>query len=575
MAAFRYPRTSQPQGAGSSRIDWSNPITRGLAVLRDGPLGLDGVTRATPVSGSVISGVGPIGLLASYTAGSTGGHKYASGNLTTGPATVFAVCTRRGTNAASLRLYSETNGAAAGLDLASAGSTSDLTLTIGTSATSAQTVALGFFSGYDNTLIRIGVVTDGVIPSPSTKLFRNGLLQTASLINAGSGSQNARSTYSMFGNNAVNPTGSPRGWNGDIYLGLVWNRALSDSEIKSISNNPWQIFAPVSRQIWVPVSGGGLVTATGVASTAAVGTVAPKIDAPLAGASGTAAQGTLIPALTVPAIGVSSTAATGTATPNITVALSGVSTATATGTMTTGGDVTVAATGVSTAAATGTVAPSITVALSGASSAAATGALSATLQQTLSGAASPTALGMLSPQISAPLTGNSSTTALGTMVVPGDLTVALTGVSGTAALGTLTAVAPSAASKSGVNRLWLIDYYTKAFAVKGVEAEKAEQAKALGLKKRKVLKLKARRLEDAKQEKELEARVEALVEKAQQDIARAAAGIRDAKAAQQFVQNLTQFALESQTPIVDFAPIAQRYKPKDDENELLLFAMVL
>lgn len=33
-------------------------------------------------------------------------------------------------------------------------------------------------------------------------------------------------------------------------LSLVWNRALSDAEIASISANPWQLFKPVQRRVW-------------------------------------------------------------------------------------------------------------------------------------------------------------------------------------------------------------------------------------------------------------------------------------------------------------------------------------
>lgn len=33
---------------------------------------------------------------------------------------------------------------------------------------------------------------------------------------------------------------------------FVWDRVLDDSELKSITDNPWQIFAPQERRIWVP-----------------------------------------------------------------------------------------------------------------------------------------------------------------------------------------------------------------------------------------------------------------------------------------------------------------------------------
>ncbi len=37
----------------------------------------------------------------------------------------------------------------------------------------------------------------------------------------------------------------------------IWNRALSEAEIKSLSDNPWQIFAPRESRLFVPAGGGG------------------------------------------------------------------------------------------------------------------------------------------------------------------------------------------------------------------------------------------------------------------------------------------------------------------------------
>lgn len=45
-------------------------------------------------------------------------------------------------------------------------------------------------------------------------------------------------------------------------LYLAWNRALSPSEIKSLSDNPWQIFAPQARSLWIPSEvAGGVISA--------------------------------------------------------------------------------------------------------------------------------------------------------------------------------------------------------------------------------------------------------------------------------------------------------------------------
>lgn len=45
--------------------------------------------------------------------------------------------------------------------------------------------------------------------------------------------------------------------NPKIAMAAVWGRALSASEMESVTANPWQLFAPLQRTIWVPVSAGG------------------------------------------------------------------------------------------------------------------------------------------------------------------------------------------------------------------------------------------------------------------------------------------------------------------------------
>lgn len=49
-----------------------------------------------------------------------------------------------------------------------------------------------------------------------------------------------------------------------VLISALWARALSDAEIRSLSENPWQIFAPRETRIFVPLgAGGGGATATG------------------------------------------------------------------------------------------------------------------------------------------------------------------------------------------------------------------------------------------------------------------------------------------------------------------------
>ena len=115
-------------------------------------------------------------------------------------------------------------------------------------------------------------------------------------------------------------------FNGAVSLVLVFSKALSTSEIKSISDNPWQLFKPVSRSLWIPgtVSGGGEATVIpiGQQATGSVGTLVATGAAKAlpAGVSASSAVGTpvavggsSIPATVTPA-GVSATGSVGTAT---------------------------------------------------------------------------------------------------------------------------------------------------------------------------------------------------------------------------------------------------------------------
>lgn len=126
----------------------------------------------------------------------------------------------------------------------------------------------------------------------------------------------------------------------------------------------------------------------------------------------------------------------------------------------------------------------------------------------------------------------------------------------------------NSAPRSGVSRLWLIEYYERMFAEREASADtkpakKSTEVKALPRKRRV-----ARELEIAAQ-----------VEKAEADLEVLAQGIKDVQAAQQFTYNLLKYAQTSSVPgeDVDFMAIAQRYRARmtQEEDDLLLLSMVL
>lgn len=72
------------------------------------------------------------------------------------------------------------------------------------------------------------------------------------------------STYTVdrVGVGAMYRTGAAAFFAGDSFASFAWARGLSDEEVSWISRNPWQLFAPEPRRIWVPAPAAGSYTLT-------------------------------------------------------------------------------------------------------------------------------------------------------------------------------------------------------------------------------------------------------------------------------------------------------------------------
>jgi hypothetical protein len=107
------------------------------------------------------------------------------------------------------------------------------------------------------------------INGQSQNLWLNGIKDGASGAFAGNGLG-----FGFYGFNQSSGTG------GASILNAVWNRALTDTEIKSLSENPWQIFAPERRVIAFDgaTSPGGDVTLTGSNSDCATSSSTDSIN---------------------------------------------------------------------------------------------------------------------------------------------------------------------------------------------------------------------------------------------------------------------------------------------------------
>lgn len=237
MGNLRLPRlVSLLQPQGSLQIDWSNPITKGLISAIDGVSGQD-LLAGSPTVNTTTLGAGNSALgrtLPGYLSfpflqrskitnqlscfiledlGQSGvGNNFHLGDVEAGSVGYnFGIYS----NGSPFQFIVKTGGAATG-----AGGT--------TSATSAA-----------GALPRFKVC--GTYDGSNLRLYVNGLLE-------GIAAKTGNVDTTPFSLN-VNRWNGASEHIGRFYLGLVWNRALSDAENKSLAENPWQVLKPAQRRL--------------------------------------------------------------------------------------------------------------------------------------------------------------------------------------------------------------------------------------------------------------------------------------------------------------------------------------
>lgn len=91
--------------------------------------------------------------------------------------------------------------------------------------------------------------TTGILPSQRF-IFVDGINVS------GAAANNSRADKGIIRSNFGPSSGSPLP--ADILMAAVWKGArFNDEQARALSTNPWQLFKPVERRIWVPVSAGG------------------------------------------------------------------------------------------------------------------------------------------------------------------------------------------------------------------------------------------------------------------------------------------------------------------------------
>ena len=275
-----------------SSIDWSNPITQGLAIaVMPNANGARELTLSTPSAkvGSPSNSVGSRGVAS---IGSGGANYFTFTDYDkydlVGPITVIAVVdgisggvsggylSKGPIDTANTPFFFGRSGSIVSL---SRGGASDYQRFNTTNTVTAPDAPCVF-----------GVTQNGVLGSGATcNYYLNGVTPGSS---AGGGMANTVAAANAL---PVRFAGTKE----KVYLALAFNRVLSGAEIKSLSDNPWQIFAPLRRHLYVPATSGVLnASASGLAQAGGSANIATQVALAAVGlssASGSAGASVAVP----------------------------------------------------------------------------------------------------------------------------------------------------------------------------------------------------------------------------------------------------------------------------------------
>jgi hypothetical protein len=238
----KIPWTKQPQY--SAGLNQSNPFTKGLVYLTGAPIGGDSLGKAgsLALTGATYSpGIGGVGL--SVNGGSDKATVVGVNLPTTGDFTLECLVSM--TAAPSL---AQVFGFGLALpDTAADGSLRYILTYPGTPGN------IYFWGGSADKDSGVAWRTDGSLQhvfityTGGTLYFYRDGRQIAS--GAPGASLIAAQTNITVGSKHVSGASSPTF---KLYKGAIYNRALSAIEVASLSQNPWQVFQPLQRNIWAP-----------------------------------------------------------------------------------------------------------------------------------------------------------------------------------------------------------------------------------------------------------------------------------------------------------------------------------
>lgn len=234
--------TQQPQQA--AQIDWSNPITQGLAfafvhgavafgfcVSGQNPIPYAGATQIQT----------PLGTAARSTSTSTRAYVLGNNGISGQNYSLFAVGTATSTAVTQSAIDSDNGVSQRYVQFRLNNGKVDL---IPFSASASVTGQPVFANALTQSELMRGFTMGATVSPTRTAAFQNGQIATATpsnLVSIPAGSNLS------IGARITNATGWATGGLGCAY---GWSRTLSDAEMQSLAANPWQIFKMPARRLW-------------------------------------------------------------------------------------------------------------------------------------------------------------------------------------------------------------------------------------------------------------------------------------------------------------------------------------
>lgn len=246
MTQKRTPRTSQPQSPVG--IDWGNPITKGLVFAWEASLGKDMVSGVLHNRGATVQkSVGRNGVQLGISGASGASNFGSSPTFSNGATETTAMLDIYfASGSPSEKPFGQWDGNNHWLIELDAGNLIWVAAQ-DSGAARRRWDATGFITAPG--WYRIILVWRG---GASAAAFVNGVDVSASLFVVNNTAMEIDSTSQIL---SIGQTGPMTDIIGGFISGAkFWRRGLSDAEIKSLSANPWQLFKPSAKPIFVSAS---------------------------------------------------------------------------------------------------------------------------------------------------------------------------------------------------------------------------------------------------------------------------------------------------------------------------------